>query len=255
MANKNFMDEQMVGFNDSSNLSLAQTDQMLLNCGLNQACINLVLHSQYNSWDEIYPDLKHIAGVFGNSFYQTGYDFVANFPENSEALVAFLTEIWADQDPHTAKNAYSSFLKKINECNSGVDQSAACLGELSFDAGLGGLTFSVVKRVNYVEKVGDLGEAGIVTLGRNPGYKLFGESIGAKYLNISDDMWKSMSDNERWAVNQKFLDDAIARGDVFILSHSDEFATKGSFFRKELDYLSEKGYRLSEDGLRLINPE
>ncbi len=62
-----------------------------------------------------------------------------------------------------------------------------------------------------------------------------------------------MTKAEQWAANQKFLDRLIARGDEIILSNpvKDIGEVSGSY-RKELEYLLGKGFRLSEDGTQLI---
>lgn len=62
-----------------------------------------------------------------------------------------------------------------------------------------------------------------------------------------------MTKAEQCASNQKFLDRMIKRGDDIILSNpvKNISETTGSF-RKELDYLAEKGYRLSKDGSQMI---
>ena len=59
-----------------------------------------------------------------------------------------------------------------------------------------------------------------------------------------------MSDADVWAANQKFLDRAIGRGDVFVLA-SDSIRP-GSFVEKEIKYLLGKGYVLSPDRIHLV---
>ena len=39
-----------------------------------------------------------------------------------------------------------------------------------------------------------------------------------------------MTETEQWAANTKFLDEAIARGDNFLLSHSAKTAEEGTSF-------------------------
>jgi hypothetical protein len=62
-----------------------------------------------------------------------------------------------------------------------------------------------------------------------------------------------MTAAEQWAANQKFLDRMIMRGDKIILSNPvlDINKVTGAF-RKELDYLIGKGYRLNNTGTQLI---
>lgn len=67
------------------------------------------------------------------------------------------------------------------------------------------------------------------------------------------EIWNKMSETERWAANQRFLDRLIARGDDIILSNPVKNINDVSgAFRKELDYLIGKGFKLSEDGTRMI---
>jgi hypothetical protein len=61
-----------------------------------------------------------------------------------------------------------------------------------------------------------------------------------------------MSEPERWAANRKFLDRAIARSDDIVLATPLEQMRPGSYFAREVDYLLEKGYKLSKDGTRLL---
>jgi len=60
-----------------------------------------------------------------------------------------------------------------------------------------------------------------------------------------------MSAAEQWATNQRFLDEAIARGDTFRLATEVSEARADGSFMKELDYLAEQGFKVSEDGTRL----
>jgi RHS repeat-associated protein len=103
-------------------------------------------------------------------------------------------------------------------------------------------------------KVGEAA-AGKAVLGKFPDYLKLGEKLNAKTFNIPTDVWNKMSKAEQWAANQKFLDRAIARGDVFVLSNpvTDINSVTGAL-RRELDYLFSKGYKLSDDGTRLVKP-
>lgn len=62
-----------------------------------------------------------------------------------------------------------------------------------------------------------------------------------------------MTAAEQRGANVKFLDRAIGRGDRIILSNPVKDINKVSgAFRKELDYLIDKGYRLSKDGTQMV---
>jgi RHS repeat-associated protein len=94
---------------------------------------------------------------------------------------------------------------------------------------------------------------GVTVLGKFPHYLKFAEKIGASRFNIPKRIWEGMTEAERWAANTKFLDRAIARGDDIVLSSKVKDLSKVSgSLRKEIDYLIEKGYELSEDGRRMI---
>ncbi|MBN2655259.1 MAG: hypothetical protein JXR79_09155 [Nitrospirae bacterium] len=93
---------------------------------------------------------------------------------------------------------------------------------------------------------------GKTVLGHYPEYIELADKLNAKRFNIPSYIWNKMSDNDRWAANQKFLDKAISRGDEILLSTKvKNIDNVTGYFRKELDYLIEKGYRFSADGLRM----
>lgn len=94
---------------------------------------------------------------------------------------------------------------------------------------------------------------GKTVLGKFPQYMEKAAEIGARRFNIPTEVWNKMSKAEQWAANQKFLDRMIKRGDEIILSSPVKSVNEvtGSF-RKELEYLSEKGYRLSNEGTKMI---
>jgi RHS repeat-associated protein len=86
----------------------------------------------------------------------------------------------------------------------------------------------------------------------SPNYVNVAEKLGAKYLNIPKQIWGKMSPAERWTANQKFLDRAIARGGDFLLDKPiKSISSTSGGLRRELDYLSEKGFKLSPDGGRM----
>lgn len=96
-------------------------------------------------------------------------------------------------------------------------------------------------------------EHGITVLGRWSANRDVANDIGGKYLNIPMETWDSLDEVGRWALNQQWLDDAIARGDTFILAS--KFADAGtSYFFQELQYLFEKGYTMATSQYYLIPP-
>jgi hypothetical protein len=89
-------------------------------------------------------------------------------------------------------------------------------------------------------------------LGHYPEYIHVSDKIGGKRFNIPTVVWEKMSVSERWAANTKFLDRCIARGDTFVLATPIKSVVPGSYYQKELNYLFQKGYRLSDDARYLL---
>ena len=54
------------------------------------------------------------------------------------------------------------------------------------------------------------------------------------------------------AANTRFLDRMILRGDNIRLATPLSKVKPGSFYQKELNYLFDKGYKVSSDGLWLV---
>jgi RHS repeat-associated protein len=91
--------------------------------------------------------------------------------------------------------------------------------------------------------------ATITVLGRYPAYLNLANHLGANKLNLPKGVqWT-------WEINQKFLDDAIVRGDKFVLSSNGFFAEAGTVFEREINYLISKGYQIAEDGMSMIKPK
>lgn len=92
-------------------------------------------------------------------------------------------------------------------------------------------------------------------LGHYPRYIELANEIGARKFDVPINVWNKMTSIEKWVANQKFLDRLIKRGDEIILAtpvkNVDDMT---GYFRRELDYLIQKGYRLNVDGTRMIKP-
>ena len=104
-----------------------------------------------------------------------------------------------------------------------------------------------------IGKIYTVTKIGVAVIGKFPYYLELAEKIGASRFNIPIEIWNRMNKAEQWAANVKYLDRVIARGDKIILSErvTDINKITGDF-RKELDYLISKGYKLSSDGLQMI---
>ena len=101
--------------------------------------------------------------------------------------------------------------------------------------------------------VSEASKSGKTVLGKYPDYINLADDIGAKRFNVPTDVWNKMSKAEQWTANKKFLDRMISRGDDIILSNPVNDINKVSgAFRQELDYLVEQGFRLSNDGTRVL---
>jgi RHS repeat-associated protein len=94
--------------------------------------------------------------------------------------------------------------------------------------------------------------SGTTVLGHYPEYMELADSKGHRRFDIPMKAWNKMSDAERWSANQKFLDRTISRGDEIVLSTPLQNVKPGSYFERELQYLSGKGYRPSVDGKSLV---
>jgi RHS repeat-associated protein len=94
-------------------------------------------------------------------------------------------------------------------------------------------------------------------LGRYPEYVETGK-LGGQSFQVPPSIWEKLTEAERWAANQKFLDRGIARSDRFFLSSTLSadtiYTSTGQLtgFAKEVDYLFSKGYVFSSDGRWLI---
>jgi hypothetical protein len=80
------------------------------------------------------------------------------------------------------------------------------------------------------------------------------EELNANYFNVPTEEWNALTPTEQWSKNQGFIDEAIARGDQFKLATPLDKVRPGSFYEKEIQYLTSKGYRLSADGTAMTAP-
>ena len=80
-------------------------------------------------------------------------------------------------------------------------------------------------------------------------------SLGANALQVGPRAWSFLvSTGETWTANQAFLDQAISRGDEFILASSPEAAESWSYFAQELSYLRSLGYVFDPATSRMVIP-
>ena len=88
------------------------------------------------------------------------------------------------------------------------------------------------------------------------GYAELGSSLGYGFYQISDDMYNSMTDAQRWAMNSQFLNDCSNLGANFIVEPNRVIIPygheKGSWLYYEIAFLLEKGYQWLEDLSALV---
>jgi RHS repeat-associated protein len=115
-------------------------------------------------------------------------------------------------------------------------------------------SFQAARVATAEQQAGNKVAAVIGKFSNSPNYLEVAEKIGAKKFNIPQHVWEKMSESQRWAANQKFLDRAIARGGDFILDKPiKDIGSVSGELRKELNYLGQRGYQLSGDGSRMID--
>ncbi len=88
-------------------------------------------------------------------------------------------------------------------------------------------------------------------IGPFPSYVELSNNIDGNYFQIPPKAWDVMTPEQRWFENRVFLDDAIDRGDTFLISGP---FRAGSYTEKEIEYLTSKGYARSSDGSQLNPP-
>ena len=91
-------------------------------------------------------------------------------------------------------------------------------------------------------------------LGHYPEYVEWGRRLRANTFQVPAETWNKLSPAQRTALNRRFLDQAIARGDKIMLATPCTKVRPGSAFAWELEYLSEHGYTLSENGTEMLPP-
>ena len=135
---------------------------------------------------------------------------------------------------------------KAGTCLSNVSGGGSCTGWEVVDG--------VASAASSAAKLLQVARNGITVIGHYPGYVQLGEEIGGNVFQVSTQVWKSLNTAQRWAANKEFLNQAIARGDTFILAT--EIKAGMSYFRAETQYLLKNGYQYgTSNGMKaLIKP-
>lgn len=90
-------------------------------------------------------------------------------------------------------------------------------------------------------------------LGDPTSYVAVSNALRAARFSVPERVWNAWSLSERKLANLRFLDWAIARDmEIVLASPVKSIAATDGAFLEELLYLQGKGYRLSDDGLRMI---
>lgn len=88
------------------------------------------------------------------------------------------------------------------------------------------------------------------------GYAALGTSLGYGFYEISDALYYSMTDAQRWAINSQFLNDCYRLGANFIVEPtrtiSPTYNGNVSWLYYEIQYLIDKGYQWLEDLSALV---
>ena len=124
------------------------------------------------------------------------------------------------------------------------------LGEAKILGRLGGAALKLFR----FKRGAVIGEKALITiLGKYPNYLKAAEEMGFNKFSIPENIWGRMTEAEQWAANSGFLDEAVARGDEIIFSHRVQaIESETGVFKKELDYLIDKGYHLAGNGTKMI---
>ena len=87
------------------------------------------------------------------------------------------------------------------------------------------------------------------------GYVAYAQRIGAKFFSMPPSVYNTLTKEQAWAANTRFLDRQIAAGAVFKLSTPAHAAKKGSDFANEIRYLKDRGYTVSRSGSTMLPPK
>jgi len=94
-----------------------------------------------------------------------------------------------------------------------------------------------------------IAKSGITVLGKVGHYEKVAQVLKANSFEIPPAAWAKMTTAEKWIANQGFLDTVIERGDEIVFSDPvKNLSDVSGAFRKEIEYLLQKGYKLNDDG-------
>jgi len=164
---------------------------------------------------------------------------------------------------HNAPKVWHSYaaLARSSMAGTALDGRSSVLSRRSvpadnprFATNSGGARF-VAGSDGIVDTVG--GSRNAISLGKYnqvPNYIDDAAATGSRAFNISDDAWNAMSPAEQALRNERFLDEAIARGSEIRLASPPTRANLTGAYADEIAYLQGKGYTISSDGTHMIPP-
>jgi RHS repeat-associated protein len=145
-------------------------------------------------------------------------------------------------------DAVYNFMKKVHEGTR--EQDKIVLEIASFFVPVAWITKlryvkAAVNLLKFKRGAAVVGAARTTILGRMGRYLKAAEEMGYnKFVVKEGEKWT-------WEANEKFLSEAVVRGDEVILTQSAHVAEEGSVFKREIEYLLDKGYNVAKDGMSL----
>ena len=94
--------------------------------------------------------------------------------------------------------------------------------------------------------------ASITVLGRYPKYIQMAQDLKARLFNYPTNIWNQLTLNQQYRLNMEFLKVAADRGQEILLSANAYSAPRASAFASEINYLLSRGYRIVDEGWRMI---
>jgi RHS repeat-associated protein len=241
------------------------TDPLGLFDGINRSLPTFyVLSNKYKGWGTQEGQLTYAFNTLrGESSPQTGWEKrnwqKYNDPQNGSSHRGFNPAAY--NNSHTIKRS----LGEYKSYGWSADQNKSAVKMMAH-----GLTFAlpagaILKGLSGVLKIGNIvakgrsvlfgyraTKSGTTVLGHYPDYVRVADNLGARRFQVPTKFWDKMSATEQWTANSKFLERMILRGDNIRLATPLTKVRPGSFFEKELNFLFERGFKVSSDGLWII---
>lgn len=111
----------------------------------------------------------------------------------------------------------------------------------------------IAQAIGFLQQNINSATSGITVLGRYPRYKDVAQELKARVFNYPvDKVWSALSQSEQLRLNIEFLNESIARGHQFVLRANAYSTPANSAFHAEIQYLLSNGYRIVDEGWRMI---